>query len=334
MMRSLTLTLTAILLTACLTSGPDASAQRARGGYGGRGAGNAPPPETLTVDGQEREYYLHRPSKGGSGAVPLVLAFHGGEGNPLRLAVQTGFNDIADRNGFAVVYPETTGHQWNDGRSTTAGFGDDVRFVNQLIDHLVSSEHIDPARIYATGPSNGGMFTLRLACEVSDRIAAFAVVAASFPDTYYQHCAPKRAVPIIFLHGSEDPFIKWQGGTIPHGAQKGVGGSVIPVPDTVAFWQKNDGCQSKPSDENLPDKADDGTTVEVERYQGCRDGSAVTLVRIMGGGHTWPGSRKQNPRGEAMTGRVTQDIDGTQMIWDFFHDHTLQAGKAAGAGTE
>jgi polyhydroxybutyrate depolymerase len=109
-----------------------------------------------------------------------VLAFHGGEGNPLRLAVQTGFNDIADRNGFAVVYPETTGHQWNDGRSTTAGFGDDVRFVNQLIDHLVSSEHIDPARIYATGPSNGGMFTLRLACETSDRIAAFAVVAASF----------------------------------------------------------------------------------------------------------------------------------------------------------
>lgn len=329
-MRTLTLVLAAILLAGCFSSESDTGpelAQRPRMRQQG-GNENVPPAETIDVAGREREYYLHRPARSGESKLPLVLAFHGGEGHPLRLARQTGFDEVADRNGFVVAYPGAAPNQWNDGRSTTALFGDDVTFIARLIEHLVATKRIDAARIYAVGPSNGGMFTLRLACELSDRIAAFAVVAASFPDSYWKRCAPRRAVPMLLIHGSEDRFIRWQGGTIPHGRKRGVGGTVIPVPDTVAFWRERDGCEKEPAMERLPDRApDDGTRVEVERYEGCRDGSALVLVRIEGGGHTWPGSTWPGSRraGAAggLAGRVSRDVDGTQLIWDFFSSYAL-----------
>lgn len=323
--RGLTLALAAILFASCFSLESDAGpmlAQRLRMRQWG-GNENITPPETIEVAGREREYYLHHPARNDGSTLPLVLAFHGGEGHPLRLAKQTGFDEIADRNGFVVAYPAAAPNQWNDGRSTTALFGDDVTFIARLIEHLVATEHIDATRIYAVGPSNGGMFTLRLACELSDRIAAFAVVAASFPDSYWQRCAPRRAVPMLLIHGSEDRFIRWQGGTIPHGRERGVGGTVIPVPDTVAFWRERDGCKKEPAVERLPDRApDDGTRVEVQRYEGCRDGSALVLVRIEGGGHTWPGSRRAGAVG-GLAGRVSQDADGTQMIWEFFNNYAL-----------
>jgi polyhydroxybutyrate depolymerase len=135
---------------------------------------------------------------------PLVIVYHGGGGDASKIAAQTGFNDVADRNGFAVVYPNAIDH-WNDGRDSTAGFGDDTRFTSELINELATRDGIDRARVYATGASNGGMMTLRTACERANEIAAFAVVAASFPDTYMSRCKPARSVPIMIIHGTQDP---------------------------------------------------------------------------------------------------------------------------------
>jgi polyhydroxybutyrate depolymerase len=327
MMRILTLlSLAALLLAGCLpteTDGGGPGARRQR--MPQRGVVQSDLEEaTITVSGRQRSYYVHRPATRSESKLPLVLAFHGGEGHPSRLAAQTGFDSVADRNGFMVVYPSASPNQWNDGRTTTAQFGDDVTFIRRLIEHLVATERVDAARIYATGPSNGGTFTLRLACELNDRIAAFGVVNASFPDPYWKSCAPRRAVPILIIHGSEDQFVKWEGGEIKHGRTRGVGGVAVAVPTTVDFWRKNDGCRTPAETERLPDVApNDGTRVEVDRYPGCREGSDVVLVRIMGGGHTWPGRRAG--QANRLAGRVCQDIDGSQYIWDFFKDYRLPA---------
>jgi polyhydroxybutyrate depolymerase len=126
---------------------------------------------------------------------------------------------------------------------------------------------------------------------------------------------------MLIVHGSEDRLIRRGGGTIPSGWRAGVGGTVNPLPDTLEFWRKADGCQAQPDTKTLPDAADDATTVSVMQYQGCSAGAGVTFVDVVGGGHTWPGARVE-PLGR-LAGRVSRDIDASQFIWDFFRAHRL-----------
>jgi polyhydroxybutyrate depolymerase len=300
--------------------GERAAARAAKPSSPHAGAAEIGEQRMLQVGSEQRAYYLHRPAGAASSALPLVIVFHGGEGSPQKIAAQTGFNEVADRNGFAVAYPASIDH-WNDGRDATAKFGDDTRFTSELIDALAGSDGIDRTRVYATGASNGGLMTLRLACERANEIAAFAAVAASFPDSYMSHCKPARPVPLLIIHGSDDRLIPRGGGTIPSGRRAGLGGTVNPLPDTLEFWRQADGCQPQPSVKTLPDAADDGTTVKVMEYQGCAPAAGLIFVDVVGGGHTWPGTRV-DPVGR-LAGRISRDIDASQYIWDFFRGHRL-----------
>jgi polyhydroxybutyrate depolymerase len=278
----------------------------------------------LTVDGVKRTYYLHPPSKLDGSPVPLVIVFHGGQGDGLKIAGQTGFNQVADHRGFAVAYPNSLGY-WNDGRATTTGgSGDDVAFVRALIDHLVKTQNVDRQRVYATGASNGGMFTLRLACEMSDEIAAFAPVVASFPADYRAKCRPHRALPIMMVNGTSDTFIPWQGGSIRKGLFRGAGGEVIPVPDTLEFWRQHNGCASEPSVRQLPDiDKNDGTTAQLITYPNCRE--VVRMIRIEGGGHTWPGSEYAASGWIGhLVGKTNRDVNASEAIWEFFKGQALE----------
>jgi polyhydroxybutyrate depolymerase len=284
-------------------------------GPAGAGGSSSMESRSMTVAGVRREYDLLVPASAGDGPAPLVIVFHGGTGNPARMARQTGFNPVAREHGFAVAYPASITH-WNDGRSTTSGFGDDVAFARALVAALVEEGVADPGRIYATGASNGGMMTLRLACEASDLFAAFAPVIASFPEPYAPRCAPEEAVHILMINGTLDRLIKWRGGSILKGRRRGVGGTVVPVGDTLDFWLEHNGCLA-PEVEALPDEApSDGTRVYREQGLSCEQGS-VALLRVEGGGHTWPGSSVEP---NALAGRVSQDISATEVIWRFFRD--------------
>jgi polyhydroxybutyrate depolymerase len=275
--------------------------------------------QTITVAGTDRIYYLHRPEGGTNGKVPLVMMFHGGRGTGDQAAKHTGFNQIADKHGFVVVYPQSTGN-WRDGRSTTGEGTEDLQFVHALINHLVATANVDPKRVYATGISNGGIFTLRLACDMDDEIAAFAPVAASMPVPYKPKCHPSRPVPLMLIHGSDDQFIPYNGGAVKQGRHKGAGGYVISIPDTVDFWRQVDGCSSTPADVETKDTdKDDETQVVIESYGGCKSDSALTVINVKGGGHTWPGSPyTQSAFIRRIVGRTTRDISGSEVIWKFF----------------
>ena len=270
----------------------------------------------VTVGGERRRFDLFVPADR-SGPLPLVIVFHGGGGNPGRIARQTGFSGAAAQHGFVVAYPASIEH-WNDGRATTRGFGDDVALTRQIIDTLARDELIDRRRVYATGASNGGMMTLRLACEAGDVIAAFASVMASFPVPFADRCQPAGSVHLLMINGTRDRLIKWQGGPIPKGRRVGVGGEVIPVPDTVRFWREHNVCAA-PEVSALPDQdAADGT--RVYRESGTCDGGSFTLLRVEGGGHTWPSTPVQP---NVIAGRVSRDIDATEVIWQYFADKSL-----------
>ena len=279
---------------------------------------------SIEAGGRSRTW-LYAPAPADAPApVPLVMVFHGGQGDGRTIARQTRFHEVARREGFAVVYPDSVEY-WQDGRATTGTGQYDIYLVRAIAARLVADEGIDPARIYATGASNGGMFTLRLACEASDLFAAVAPVIASFPVPYEAQCRPSRPVPVLMVNGTDDRLIQWRGGSIFKGARRGAGGEVVPVERTVAFWRQHNGCSAEASVEALPDRhPDDGTQVERIRYDGCAAGTGVELVKVVGGGHAWPStSGGPPPKARRLVGNVSREYDASTGIWDFFEKFRL-----------
>jgi polyhydroxybutyrate depolymerase len=299
-------------------SNPEASfAQGARG-------------SSIPLGGLERTYRLYIPALySATKLVPLVFLLHGGGGTGEGMEKLTlgGFNRLADREGFIVAYPDGIEKHWNDGRGLEAYRAhreniDDVGFISALIEHLIRTLNIDPNRIYAAGISNGGQFSQRLACELSDRIAAIGVVAIQLPEHLPSSCAPKRPVSVLMMPGTGDPLVPWEGGEI--GFRRGRKfGRVLSVPESMRFWAKQNQCPTSPLITYEPDRdPKDGTRVRRETYGPCGHETEVLLYAIEGGGHTWPGGDQYMPA--RIIGRTSRDADANEVIWDFFKRHTLR----------
>ena len=270
---------------------------------------------TVEVENTRRTYLLHVPSSyNRNKPIPLVLVFHGGEGQPQQIERHTGFSALADREAFIVAYPEGVNKHWNDGRANAPRV-DDVAFATAVIDDLARTLNVDRKRIYATGISNGGMFSQRLACELSGTIAAIASVAATMPDALRVRCKPSQPISVLMIHGTDDPLIPYRGGAMPRGT---LGGNVLSAPDAIKFWVAHNKCSPTPTTLELGVDRDpkDGTRVESESYDHCAANVDVELVTVVGGGHTLPSSRQYLP--ERLVGRTSMEINGTEAIWSFF----------------
>ena len=278
----------------------------------------------VTQGNTKRVAHVHVPTalKGKQGHA-AVFVFHGGEGDGERIAAQTNLASHADRHGFIAVFPTAGSGQWNDGRATTAGLANDTGFVRILIAHVSDRYGVDRNRLYATGPSNGGMFTQRLACEMAGQFRAFASVIANLPVDQRARCNPSQAVPILLMNGTEDVLMLWNGGEIPSNAARGigVGGKVISTPETVEFWSNANGCTGMPQDSTLADSPDDSTTVVRHSSRRCKLGSEVEFYEIRGGGHNWPGSPVA-PR-TILGGRSSRDVNASDVIVAFFRKYGL-----------
>lgn len=273
--------------------------------------------ETFTYDGVDRVYRLFVPERVDTTVpIPLVFNIHGGGGDWEGAVASTGFDAVAEREGFAIVYPASVEGNWNDGRviERTDPTIDDVGFLVALADYLTAEYNLDPIRVYATGISNGAMMSLRLACEASSTFAAVAAVAGSLPVELEPTCAPENPVAVALLHGDADPLVPYEGGDLSAPGD----GTVIGVPDTVALWLEIDRCDpNEVATEALPDVARrDGTNITLTRYTECAADTQVHLYHINNGGHTWPGG-VPNVRA-ALVGRVSYDINASEVIWDFF----------------
>ena len=271
----------------------------------------------LTYQGRKRYFLLYTPpSYKPNIPIPVVIGFHGGTTTNVRFARTTNFHKLADDKGFLVVYPNGVDKNWNDGRGTVNQDIDDVGFVTSLIEELKRLRNVDARRIYVTGISNGAFMVQRLACERSDRIAAFSSIAGTMPTPLRASCNPSKPVSIMMINSPDDPFVPWEGGE----AKRGKGGSLVSVLGTVDFWRQRDGCRAS-NEETLPESAPgDNTKISVRRYNNCRGNTAVVFYKIVGGGHTWPGGVDQPAW---LVGRTSQELNATKVSWDFFQNHTL-----------
>jgi len=275
--------------------------------------------ESLIVDGVTREYFIHIPPSYARGhPVALVLDFHGGLGTPNGARRISGLDPVADRHGFIVVYPRGLNRHWNDGRNATLANEADVHFVTALIDKLERDYSIDTSRVDAAGISNGGIFSLRLACELGGRIAAVASVAGSMAAPIAPHCRPPWPVSVLMINGLQDPLVPYGGGIVAANTEQA--GPVLSVAQSIALWKTLDHCPAKPHQIRLPDAVpDDGTHTSGAFYNPCRGGSAVESLAIAGAGHTWPGGLQYLP--VFLIGKTSHDFNASETIWQFFAAH-------------
>lgn len=271
---------------------------------------------SLSVSGWERSYLVHVPEEFDAAApAAVVLVFHGGGGNAHNAAEMTGYDAQSEASGFLAVYPNGTGRlrnmllTWNAGEC--CGYAqeediDDVAFVRALIEDLASLVPIDRHRIYATGMSNGAIMSYRLACELSDEIAAIAPVAAT---QNIESCRPTRPMSVVHFHGTADEYAPYEGGT---GEQSISRVDFAPVRQTIEFWLTFNRCPTEPVTQQ-------SRGIIHERYAPCDQGTAVELYTLIGGGHVWPGGQKLR----AAADTPTQEISATRLSWEFFSAHPL-----------
>ena len=273
-------------------------------------AGKLIPPrdQTLSLDfgGDTRTFDVHVPDTYDPKVpMPLIVNFHGFTSNAPEEELLSNMNGKADSVGFIVAYPEGLGtaQSWNAGAccgQAAQENKDDVGLVGKILDMVEDRFCVDQKRVFATGMSNGGFMSHRLACELSTRIAAVAPVAGVLGITT---CNPARPVPVMHFHGTLDPLVPYDGSPTL---------GFISVPDTFSGWAKRENCTGDPVETYR--KADSHCST----YQKCAQGSEVTLCTVDGGGHTWPGGLPV-----PTLGYTTTNLNATDAMWDFFVMHPM-----------
>lgn len=278
--------------------------------------------ESLRVGGVERTYRLHVPATLPAGKPsPLLLVFHGRATNGWMTSFLTKFSPLADKEGFIVAYPDGLYHNWNDGRGAEVSRShrenvDDEGFIKALITHLATRYPIDFKRIYAAGISNGALFTHYFSGRNPDLVAAIACVAGGLPQPFDRAFEPKYPVAALLINGTDDPIVPFHGGAIAPGAR----GSVLSTVDTLRRWIVMNKCKAEPRPFTISDR-DSGDGCLAMGYQWYHGdfSSEVVFVKIIGGGHTWPGAIQYLPK--IFIGRICRDFSATKMIWDFCKRH-------------
>lgn len=275
----------------------------------------------LEVECRCRSYLIHiPPAYDHTKPIPVVLVFHGVASNAEKMLSLCGLNKKADESGFIAVYPNGTGPRFfqtfnagGDCRRRAAQKPDDVLFVSRLLDDLATVVNVDPKRVYATGISNGAMMCHRLAAELSDRIAAIAPVAGTMT---IEVARPKRPVPVMHFHGTDDRIVPYCGPDrrTPRFLD------FKSVEETVAAWARINGCPQEPVVTAEPNRCTDCTTVTRKTYGPGTDGAEVILFVVEGGGHTWPGQASPG----RIAGRGTNNISANDLIWEFFQKHPIK----------
>ena len=267
----------------------------------------------LNVGSVERRALMVNPPPPGT-LRPAVLVLHGGRGSAREQRERTGFDEVALREGFMVVYPEGTPwgrgfHAWNTGhlQRRQVGDADDIAYLDTLIDLLIARHGADPRRIFMTGGSNGAMMTLVYATKRAERLAAIAPVVGamfSFEDQ------PARPLPILLINGAADAEVPLEGGMSRNPIVRSAQATPFkPLEETAAFWRRVNRSQ--------PDAVSQTQDTVTTRTWAATPGGAVTSVIVDdAGGHGWPGTPA------ARAGNVPiQAFKGAERVWAFFKQH-------------
>ena len=275
--------------------------------------------------GLQRTYWLHVPTDLKPGA-PLMVVIHGYTSGAKYIMDYSKMNDIADREGFVVVYPQGTvdlqgntffnvGYDFHRDSSVN-----DLSFIRELTVDV--SQHFDsnPSKIFATGMSNGGDMSYMLACTSTDIFKAFAPVAGVLMKEIRDSCDTDAPIPLFEMHGTHDYTSLYDGDMDNSDGY----GAYLDLPSSTQFFVEANGL-SKKRTTRLEDKTpNDGSTVIFERYYAEDNDLQVWFYIIEGGGHHWPGAQVpwwQYPMDWVRAQSDNNDINASEDVWSFFSEY-------------
>jgi poly(3-hydroxybutyrate) depolymerase len=270
----------------------------------------------LSVKGVERSaHYVNAPTDGTKR--PAVIVLHGGMGSAERMRASAGFDPVAPANGFMVVYAEGTDfgddrHAWNTGHLLRRQVrdADDIAYFDALIDTLVRDHGADPARIYMTGGSNGGMMTFVYASARPERLAAIAPVVASM---FTFDTVPAVPLPILIINGAKDDEVPIEGGMSRNRIVRAAQATPFkPLTEVVQFWKRVNKSANDPVTQTKG-------TVTTTTYAATDGGAVTEFVVDSAGGHGWPGARARRDENMPITA-----FKGAERVWEFFKDKTRE----------
>ena len=275
------------------------------------------------VDGKERTYIIHLPYNYQSlKGMPVILALHGSGGKSENTQRLYQLDPLADKYGYIVIYPQAIDLNWNIPGITSYGkidsAADDVHFLSSLIDTAQKIYNGDSNRVFVTGLSRGGKFALYLGEKLNRRIKAIAPVCASIPvdmlDTF--HFA--KPIPVLLINGTLDPLVNYNGGygRLNVGDHIGAGFYMTPTETLVQKLISLDACDTAATVSQIPQhNAGDGCSAIKYYYKSNK--APVEFIKVIGGGHTWPGSLQYLPI--FVIGNVCMDFNAADEVFDFFN---------------
>lgn len=270
----------------------------------------AGPTTAETIRLGDRSYRIDLPST--RQGAPIILALHGGGGNADQFARSSGLSRPANRQGYAVIYPEGTGRfaTWNAGYCcgpAARNRVDDMAFLAAVIADATARFGLNDRRLYLTGMSNGAMLAESFAARYPTRLRAVAGVAGTMDTASFAVAGP---VPLLHIHGTADANVPYAGGVGDKSISRTNYASVASV--EAAFLAP---FPMLTRTERIIDPAADGMRVIERNYADGRGRVQVRIQTIEGGGHTWPGSRRAARQG------ATKDISATTEVLRFFALH-------------
>ena len=263
--------------------------------------------------GLERSFLIYVPKNIKENA-PLVVAIHGYTSSAKTLMGYSGINQVADKEGFLVAYPQGTKDS-RDNNFFNVGYEfhsdskvNDVNFIREIVLNLTKDYQLNSKRVFATGMSNGGDMSYLLACTSSDLFTAVAPVAGVMMKDTLESCNPEKKIPIFEIHGTKDSISKFEGDM----NNEDKWGAYYDLPSTIEFWVNKHALNEKETIQLENKNTEDGTTITFERYWSDESQREVWFYIVNDGNHTWPG----------MTGlfsrTANQDINSAEEIWKFF----------------
>ena len=279
-----------------------------------------PQAATLRVGARQRTYLAYLPVHLPP-AAPVVLVLHGSglDGATMRQWCGYEFDQLADRYGFAVLYPDGYEKNWNDCRRAVPVAAsienvDDVGFLRALVAQLPAAHHLRPTAVYAFGFSNGGFLAFRVASEAPDLFTALAAVSANLPTPATARCFPQGPTPrVLLVAGTADPVVPYAGGTVTLFGQPR--GQVLSAAATAEAFARCNQLAAPLPDQRLPGlPAPGGQPVSYRRWQ--RGGQpVVALYTVPSGGHAVPQAAFRFPR---VLGPTATGFDAPRQALAFF----------------
>ncbi|MHA7284103.1 extracellular catalytic domain type 1 short-chain-length polyhydroxyalkanoate depolymerase [Arthrobacter sp. TMS2-4] len=251
--------------------------------------------------------------------LPLVLDLHGSSSTSEVQLRRSQLEQVAAREKFVVAAPQgaipsSGSYSWNVPYTSTdqPGAPDDVAFLKDLVTELTST-CADDKKVYGTGYSGGGRMLSQFACEHPDVLTAIAPVAGlragssmPAPEGGYvpdpATCQPSEPLPVMTFSGTADPTNPFEDGGSAYWRYGAL--------DASDRWAELNHCKKSATEEVT-------STVSLVGYTACRSHAEVFHYVVEGGGHTWPGGDPAEFNG---SGPVTQDIQASELMWDFFHN--------------